>query len=158
MISTAELVMQDHRTGVVSVPYAQEAAQTGPPAQRAVSTPQDMKEVFAVTWTVEDAWYGYLAQFSNRHLARAVATFYQNARAVGGAAPLPVPTALPSEDGSMHLAWDRDQHHLDVDLFPDGSFEWFYRNRLTDELDGTDEGRVLGMPEALARRLRLIAR
>ncbi len=158
MISTADLVMQDHRTGVLVVPRAEEAAEAGPPAQQVVSTTQQMREVFAVNWTVDDAWFGYLAQFANRHLARAVATFFQNARALGGAALLPVPTAIPSEDGSMHLAWDREQHHLDVDLFPDGSFEWFYRNRLTDELDGTDESRVFGMPDALARRIRLIAR
>jgi hypothetical protein len=92
-----------------------------------------------------------------RDRAEAVSTFWLSARQATGSLLLPPPTALPSEDGSTHLVWGGDRHHLSVDLYPDGSFEWFYRDRLTDAFDGTDEERAAGMPEAFARRLRLVA-
>jgi hypothetical protein len=154
MISTAYVPMEEYRTNVVVVGETQpyEAAPPGAPAE---STPPKLDVVFATDWTLEDAWRSYLSVFPDRQLARAASTFLERARTVGGA--LPVPTAIPSGDGSIHLAWDRNEHHLDADIFPDGSFDWFYRNRLTDELDGTADTRATGMSEALAGRLRLVA-
>ena len=38
-------------------------------------------------------------------------------------ARLPIPSALPFDGEGIHLAWDRGEHHLDIDLFADGSFE-----------------------------------
>jgi hypothetical protein len=41
------------------------------------------------------------------------------------------PEATPTDDGFL-LTWDRDEHHLQVELFRDGTYDWFYRNRDTD--------------------------
>jgi hypothetical protein len=41
------------------------------------------------------------------------------------------PEATPTDDGFL-LIWDRDEHHLQVELFHDGSYDWFYRNRDRD--------------------------
>ena len=44
---------------------------------------------------------------------------------------LSAPEANPTDEGFL-LVWDRDEHHLQVELFRDGSYDWFYRNRDTD--------------------------
>jgi hypothetical protein len=57
----------------------------------------------------------------------------------------PIPVATPSDDKDrFHLSWDREEHHLDVDVYGIGAdglqqWEWFYRNRKTDELDGDEK-------------------
>ena len=117
--------------------------------------PQNESGYHDEIWTIEDAWRAHLDRMTDRTLSAAIGAFWINAQQAVGT--LPVPMAIPSEDGSMHLAWDRDEHHLDVDLHGDGTYEWFYSNRITDELDGTDEDRVSGMPADLASRFRIIA-
>ena len=52
------------------------------------------------------------------------------------------PEATPTDDGFL-LIWDRDEHHLQVELFHDGLFDWFYRNRDTDAVS-YEEGLAFG--------------
>lgn len=160
MISTADLNLYDCSTAVIEVPRAGGGVlvDTGPaptagPGSKSVSI--GAASAIEVPWTVDSAWKAYLLRLADEPIGRTVATFWERVQRTERG--LPPPTALRSEDGSMHLAWDRDVHHLDVDLRADGTFEWFYRNRLTDELDGTDEERVAGVPEVFAARLRLLA-
>lgn len=49
-----------------------------------------------------------------------------------------VPGICRGPDGQLVLGWDRDEHHLEVELFPGKPAEIFYRNRLTNELWGVD--------------------
>lgn len=50
------------------------------------------------------------------------------------------PQSGQSYDGkSFFLCWSKNEHYLDIDLFADGSLEWFYRNRTTQECSGTEE-------------------
>lgn len=150
MTSTADWLW-DYRTSVLRTPHAQETEVRPSPSTHTTQV-STFREVFGLEWSPADAWAAYLDRLPDRQLAKSVVAFWREAKPLG---PLPVPTAIPFE-GSMHLAWDHGQHHLDVDLFPDGTFEWFYRNRSTNELDGTDESRATGMPEAFARRVRLV--
>jgi hypothetical protein len=38
------------------------------------------------------------------------------------------PEAGPTEDGFL-MVWDRDQHHMEVEIYRSGSYDWFYRVR-----------------------------
>jgi hypothetical protein len=52
------------------------------------------------------------------------------------------PEATPTDDGFL-LIWDRDEHHLQVELFRDETYDWFYRNRDTDAVS-YEEGLTYG--------------
>jgi hypothetical protein len=80
--------------------------------------------------------------------------FWQSARQALGDLVTP-PLTQPTVDGAIQLAWERGPHYLQVDIYPDSMVEWFYRNRLTEELDGTDEQRVSGLAQPLLARMRL---
>lgn len=49
-------------------------------------------------------------------------------------ARLPVPDACPGPDGELLFTWDLDEHHLEVEIYPSGQAEAFYRNRASGEL------------------------
>lgn len=46
---------------------------------------------------------------------------------------LSVPDAAPALGGQLIYTWDRGEHHLEVEIFPDAPSEFFYLNRETDE-------------------------
>jgi hypothetical protein len=52
------------------------------------------------------------------------------------------PEATPTDEGFL-LVWDRDEHHLQVEFFQDGSYDWFYRNRDNDGVS-SEEGLPFG--------------
>jgi hypothetical protein len=65
---------------------------------------------------------------------------------------LSVPDACPGSDGELLYTWDRDEHHFELEVFPDAPAEFFYRNRTSGELWGCEY--TLGEPvpcEALDR-------
>lgn len=45
--------------------------------------------------------------------------------------------------GGMQLSWDRGEHHLEFDVQDDG-FDWFYRNRKTEDCASGDRSRSIG--------------
>jgi hypothetical protein len=47
---------------------------------------------------------------------------------------LPVPDACPGPDGQLLYTWDQGEHHLELEVFPEGASEFFYSNRVTNEL------------------------
>jgi hypothetical protein len=51
---------------------------------------------------------------------------------------MPVPAACTGPDGQMFYSWDRDRHHLELEITADRPSEFFYRDRETDELWGED--------------------
>jgi len=51
---------------------------------------------------------------------------------------LPIPSAGTGPDGIMFYSWDKGDHHLEAEIFPDRDMEFFYRNRRTGELWGED--------------------
>jgi hypothetical protein len=70
---------------------------------------------------------------------------------------LPLPVTQPIASGAIQLAWNRGVYCVEVDVFPDGSFEWFFRDRRKGSIDGSND-RVTGMPKKFVERVRLLAR
>jgi hypothetical protein len=68
----------------------------------------------------------------------------------------PLPHAGPTPDGNFQLVWDRGIHHLDVDVYSDGMFEWFYTNRETKEFFGNENCLSGSMPAEFSQCLRYI--
>lgn len=61
---------------------------------------------------------------------------------------LPFPVTGPTADGvTIQMSWDlgrrnaagRPIHHIDVDVLANGMYEWFYRNRHSGALDGSED-------------------
>ena len=50
----------------------------------------------------------------------------------------PYPHAGPTPEGALQLVWDKGEHHVDIDIYPTGTFEWFYSNRATSAIDGQE--------------------
>jgi hypothetical protein len=44
------------------------------------------------------------------------------------------PEASPTDDGDFIMVWDRGPHHLQVRIVSRGLYDWFYRNRETNEV------------------------
>lgn len=53
---------------------------------------------------------------------------------------LDVPDCCPSSDEEFHImfTWNRDEHYLECEVMTNGTFEMFYRNKLTKEIWGED--------------------
>jgi hypothetical protein len=86
-------------------------------------------------------------------LAAAIrATWEAIARTAPGAA---LPGVLPSGDGGARLTWDSGRYRFDVDVRPGGDTEWFFRDRVTSESDGTEGEGEATLP---ARAIELLRR
>jgi len=107
-----------------------------------------------------EAWADYLASLGTRgHSAAQVAgvlNLWSGIQALYGASS-PLPTAGPTEDEWLYLAWNSNTHYLEVEFHTDGRVEWFYRDRRTGETEGT-ETPVPAVPEAVFVRLRSFVR
>jgi hypothetical protein len=68
---------------------------------------------------------------------------------------LGVPDACSGPDGQLLYTWDRGRHHLEVELVPGGPDEFFYRDRESGWIAGTDRDPGGPLPAAA---LDLIAR
>lgn len=68
---------------------------------------------------------------------------------------MPLPAACTGPDGQMFYSWDKDEHHLEIELDPgDGNF-WFYRNRKTEIMWGDDWAVGSKLPWWLPKKLAL---
>lgn len=111
----------------------------------------------------ETAWLKYLAALTaSTPAARIAERLWGETRrkilAMTGRR-LGVPVTIRGDDASLHLAWDVGHHHVDVDVLSDGSLEWFYRDRSSEILDGTEDAcGASPAPVALVTRLALVAR
>ena len=63
------------------------------------------------------------------------------------------PAAGPGGDLGFQLSWNTDDFYLDIDIASDGSFEWFWTDRHTDEYRGSDDQRLTSPPEELVQLL-----
>ena len=61
------------------------------------------------------------------------------------------PEAAPTEEG-FRMVWDRGPHHLQIEVFPGGRFDWFYRDRDTERLQ-SGENLALGSYPVLLMEL-----
>jgi len=70
---------------------------------------------------------------------------------------LRVPMTQITSDGAVQLSWDSGRHYLDIDVYPDGSLAWFYRDRTTGELNGTEDNTLRTLTNDLVNRLDLLS-
>jgi hypothetical protein len=47
---------------------------------------------------------------------------------------LSAPDAAPGPNGELLYTWDKAEHHFELEVFPTGGAEFFYRNRTSGEL------------------------
>lgn len=66
-----------------------------------------------------------------------------------------VPLTQLTGEGAIQMSWDSGRYYFDVDVFPDG-LEWFFRDRETKQIEGTDDERVPKLPPEAMRFLGLI--
>lgn len=64
-----------------------------------------------------------------------------------GAAEYPPAQAQLGDDGRFYLVWDQGAHYLDIEWYVDGTHDWFYRNRLVDEVQGSEAPAYLVSPQ-----------
>jgi plasmid stabilization system protein ParE len=108
-----------------------------PPGRESVRSQERAND----TW---DRWNAYLASLaepegplSPEHASH-VQRFWRNLRA-SAHGPLQVPQAGPTDGPGFLLVWDRHRHHLEIEIFEDGNYDWFYRDRDSESYQG-DEG------------------
>jgi hypothetical protein len=99
-------------------------------------------------------WNNYLANLSDQKIAVIVSRFWEQAVELCKPKELLIPSAGFCEDGAYQLAWDLDEHHLDIDI-DFATIDWFYRNRKTDEIDGNDD---IEITDRLVERLKLVSK
>lgn len=53
------------------------------------------------------------------------------------------------EESSLLLVWDIGEHKLDVEVLPNGSIFWFFINRTTKQVEGTDDKPIITIPKRI---------
>jgi len=61
----------------------------------------------------------------------------------------PAPQAALAEDGTFVMSWDRGQHHLEIEMLANGSFEWFYMDSGGSSREGEEEQPVGAISSAM---------
>ena len=72
---------------------------------------------------------------------------------------LPAPVTQLTNEGSIQLVWDRGHHYVEVDVYPNATVAWFYKNSVTGMLagsEGEDREPIDALPLILVNRLRLL--
>ena len=67
------------------------------------------------------------------------------------------PNASPTDDGGLLMSWTRGGHHLEIEVMPDATYEWFYRHRAFDIAEGGVERDTHLCDELIARLRQVIA-
>ena len=65
------------------------------------------------------------------------------------------PAVTFATDQGIRLIWTVEPHYLEVEVFPDKRFEWFYKNRATGMFEGTLDEPERSISEEFQTRLRL---
>jgi hypothetical protein len=79
------------------------------------------------------SWYSYLNSLSERPRTLILALTDQLANE--NFSELPTQAGIIADD-TIQIVWDIGIHHLDIEIFLDHSYEWFYRNRACGDADG----------------------
>lgn len=66
-----------------------------------------------------------------------------------------VPNASASGEGQVLYTWNEEEHHLELEIFPDGKAEFFYRNRRTGKLWGHDLMEGEAIPQDIIQKATL---
>lgn len=89
-------------------------------------------------------------------LLRRVLTFWETlSHRVTPDCPLPI--TQPTRDGAIQLAWNSGQKYIDIEVLPDGNFHWYFRDRETGQVLGTEDDPVEKVaPEFFAKLTELV--
>ncbi len=89
-------------------------------------------------------WQAYLKSITeplgsvgSQLLGRVLGLWATLRRQVGPDCPLPITQLMG--DGAIQLAWDNGRKYVDVEVLPDGNFHWYFRDRDTGEVLGTED-------------------
>ncbi len=95
---------------------------------------------------LRDDWTRFLERLdtpevglSPSHAAHVRQTWKELRAAIGPT--LSPPRAEPGEEGEFRLSWSRSGYYAEVEIYPNGMYEWFLRDRVLDKHDGTTEAR-----------------
>ncbi|WP_434042708.1 MULTISPECIES: hypothetical protein [Sorangium] len=58
----------------------------------------------------------------------------------------PEPIVEVTSDGGLRFAWSTGRVYLDVEVYRDGTTEWFFKDRRSGQADGTDDERHTDLP------------
>jgi hypothetical protein len=67
---------------------------------------------------------------------------------------LPVPDAGVGPNGQLLYTWNKDEHHFELEIFPDRHGEFFYLNRRTDEMWDCEYNIGDSVPDEAKEKLR----
>lgn len=69
---------------------------------------------------------------------------------------IPPPDISIGPDAQTLLIWDRAEHHLILEVFPDSTVELFYHNRLTDDAWEYDSVAGDELPQDISERVQVL--
>lgn len=103
-------------------------------------------------------WNDYLNNIVDQDATTIIKALWEQAVEIVKPKTLMAPSAAPLEDGHYIyiLAWDNEEHHVEIEITNNGGLDWFYRNRKTDELAGSEDP-IKEMNEGLMLALKLVA-
>ena len=108
----------------------------------------------------EERWLAYLDSLVTRQLttpeaADASDQLWTNLYEI--VPSLVPPDASPTTAGGLLMSWDDRGRHLELEVLPHGSYEWFYRERLPDIAEGGEAASIDIFDDKLLRRLQQLA-
>ena len=107
--------------------------------------------------SVEERWNAYLDSICARQVIGAAVVLAAKSllsKLRESVVAITSPDAGPTNTGGLLMSWDRSGMHLEIEILPDASYDWFFRQRALDITDGGDGYLVEGeIPGGLARRL-----
>jgi hypothetical protein len=66
------------------------------------------------------------------------------------------PLTQVTGDDVIQLAWETGQLYFDIDVFPDGTLAWFFRDRASGTAEGTEDEHLTSIPPEAIRRLKSV--
>lgn len=116
------------------------------------------KRVAALRENTQERWARYLRSLPLRNLATAESAAASErlwTRLTEEIEQLVPPNASPTDDGGILMSWTKSGHHLEIEVMPDASYEWFYRHRALDVAEGGFEDND-NLRDELVGRLRQV--
>lgn len=97
----------------------------------------------AVTMQPDREWQHFLDAlaekriFTQQHITK-VRQVWERIRSRVGTR-LPIPVTQPSADGALQLYWDVEDKYIEIDVYANGTLHWFYKDRVSGDIDGSDD-------------------
>lgn len=93
-----------------------------------------------------------IGSFSGSQI-RAVERIWEQLRQQIGAR-LPLPRTQPMSSGAIQIGWYSDRYTAEIEVLADGRIEWFFRDRITKQVLGTEDAPETRLPAEFLPLLR----